>query len=150
MKLRIKLYLLWLLSSTACACVAQDSPPPPPDYVAPKRVKTYSVLLSPKAATVQVSAPMARVVPPLVVVSNTCSIAYGLAGQCNGTNVYYWTVTAKTGNGFFQIESSTNLVNWVPEFGSRNMCKTPTNSWISLTGYYLAGTEKRRYFRNRQ
>lgn len=144
-----------LLLCMACLVRGADGPPMPPGfatettYYVPSTKKVVHVpatgfttimratrLVSPKGSE-QLSVPMARPSAPTVSIFRTCAITLD-------TNT--WTVTAITGNGKWNIESSTNLVNWRTELSWREFCLPMPGTKVSLTG---ERNERRQYFRNR-
>lgn len=132
----MKYFLLLLIS--VCAVLAQDSPPPPPNWQPVKRTKTYSVLLSPKAATVQVNAIMAKGVTTNYIVVKTCTVVQ-VASEI--TNTAAWQITPLIQS--YRIESSTDLVHWEELFNSRELCYYIP---VKLIVFYPIG-EKQRWFR---
>lgn len=104
----------------------QDQPPAPPNW---KSTRPYTVLLSPKAASVQVSARMAGLVdfeptePELQTVRWEAYVVlddgiitnyYDLSQVTNHEFYQVFKVIGTTTNQHNAIEVSTNLVDWLP------------------------------------
>lgn len=129
---------LMLLLISVCASLAQDSPPPPPDWQPVKRTKTYTVLLSPKAATVQANAVMSKGATTNYIVVKTCTVVQ-IPSEI--TNNAAWQITPLIQS--YRIESSTDFVHWEELFNSRELCYYIP---VKLIVFYPIG-EKQRWFR---